>query len=513
MTRAGTEPYLTFSVDDVRLFAARSGDHNPLHVDPEFARQTHFGEQVVHGVLTALETLAGAAAACGGRPLGSIEIEFRGAVRIGRPYERDAECRDGNTLTANLREPGQLVLAVRAALGPASEARPTDLSWIGAAQSVMRQTPVARTLDELKAGVEVTGTYELSGQGALPGAPTVSPVQAQTLALCSYLTGMEVPGLRSLFTRISLSFFDDPGTSPALVYRARTVRFDAQFRILDTELQVATPGGLLVATGLLRSYVPFSPTQADHAELSARLVPAASSLQGRVALVLGGTRGLGADVASALALAGCHTFVSARQDDRAGRELASRIQASGGAITFVQGDAGDAAWCASTLDRIRAEHGRLDLLVLNACAPPQPLRVAPETAEARASYVADNLKLVDTPLSVLCRRGRCEQGGPGVRVLVVRGHHALGIRALRVGQAGRRERRAYVGPGASGRRRADCAAACAANAMERHPVGRLERHSRGLGRLAHRQPPGRDLVPRVGGVADGVPGVRIAGDA
>ena len=495
MTRAGSEPYLTFSVDDVRLFAARSGDHNPLHVDPEFARQTHFGEQVVHGVLTALETLAGAAAACGGRPLGSIEIEFRGAVRIGRPYERDAECRDGNTLTANLREPGQLVLGVRAALGPASEARPTDLSWIGAAQSVMRQTPVARTLDELKAGVEVTGTYELSGQGALPGAPTVTSVQAQTLALCSYLTGMEVPGLRSLFTRISLSFFDDPGTSPALVYRARTVRFDAQFRILDTELQVATPGGLLVATGLLRSYVPFSPTQADHAELSARLVPAASSLQGKVALVLGGTRGLGADVASALALAGCHTFVSARQDDRAGRELASRIQASGGAITFVQGDAGDAAWCASTLDRIRAAHGRLDLLVLNACAPPQPLRVAPETAEARASYVADNLKLVDTPLSCFADAVAASKGAlVFVSSSFVDTTPAGFAHYVSVKQAGESAVRTVV------RERPDVAVLIArpprCERVERHAVGRLERYSRGLGRVAHRQPPGRDLVLR-----------------
>jgi acyl dehydratase len=34
------------------LFAAASGDHNPLHLDPEVARQAGFERPVVHGMLT-----------------------------------------------------------------------------------------------------------------------------------------------------------------------------------------------------------------------------------------------------------------------------------------------------------------------------------------------------------------------------------------------------------------------------------------------------------------------------
>ena len=34
------------------LYAAASGDHNPLHLDPEFARQAGFERPVVHGMLT-----------------------------------------------------------------------------------------------------------------------------------------------------------------------------------------------------------------------------------------------------------------------------------------------------------------------------------------------------------------------------------------------------------------------------------------------------------------------------
>ncbi|TRY87287.1 hypothetical protein DNTS_022259 [Danionella cerebrum] len=41
----------TFSARDVELFAALTGDTNPLHVDPEYAKTTSFGGPIVHGVL------------------------------------------------------------------------------------------------------------------------------------------------------------------------------------------------------------------------------------------------------------------------------------------------------------------------------------------------------------------------------------------------------------------------------------------------------------------------------
>jgi acyl dehydratase len=42
-----------FTDEDVRAYAALSGDNNPLHVDPEYARRTSFGRPTVHGLLAA----------------------------------------------------------------------------------------------------------------------------------------------------------------------------------------------------------------------------------------------------------------------------------------------------------------------------------------------------------------------------------------------------------------------------------------------------------------------------
>jgi 3-hydroxybutyryl-CoA dehydratase len=43
----------TIGDDDIRAFADASGDHNPLHLDEEFAKQTRFGRRIAHGMLSA----------------------------------------------------------------------------------------------------------------------------------------------------------------------------------------------------------------------------------------------------------------------------------------------------------------------------------------------------------------------------------------------------------------------------------------------------------------------------
>ena len=43
---------LTLTDEHVRMYANITGDHNPLHFDPEFAAATKFGRLVVQGGLT-----------------------------------------------------------------------------------------------------------------------------------------------------------------------------------------------------------------------------------------------------------------------------------------------------------------------------------------------------------------------------------------------------------------------------------------------------------------------------
>ena len=43
----------TVTNDDIQKFAHVSGDHNPIHLDDEYAKQTRFGRRIAHGMLGA----------------------------------------------------------------------------------------------------------------------------------------------------------------------------------------------------------------------------------------------------------------------------------------------------------------------------------------------------------------------------------------------------------------------------------------------------------------------------
>ena len=91
-----------------------------------------------------------------------------------------------------------------------------------------------------------------------------------------------------------------------------------------------------------------------------------SRLAGRVALVTGSSRGIGAAIARRLAADGARVVLHARAQRDQAEAVAETIRATGGTADVVMGDLaqGDAA-----LDVVRdafAVHGALDVLVLNA---------------------------------------------------------------------------------------------------------------------------------------------------
>ena len=70
---------------DIQLFAAMSGDHNPVHLDPEFAAATMFKERIAHGMFSG--ALISAAVACELPGPGTIyvgqQMSFQKPVKIG----------------------------------------------------------------------------------------------------------------------------------------------------------------------------------------------------------------------------------------------------------------------------------------------------------------------------------------------------------------------------------------------------------------------------------------------
>jgi 3-oxoacyl-[acyl-carrier protein] reductase len=89
-------------------------------------------------------------------------------------------------------------------------------------------------------------------------------------------------------------------------------------------------------------------------------------LQGRIALVTGASRGIGAAAARRLAAHGAAVAVNYHQNEAAAREVVAAIAAAGGRAVAIQGDVRDPAQAEALLRRAESHLGPVDTLVLNA---------------------------------------------------------------------------------------------------------------------------------------------------
>lgn len=96
-------------------------------------------------------------------------------------------------------------------------------------------------------------------------------------------------------------------------------------------------------------------------------------LQGKVALVMGGTRGIGAAIVERLAREGASVAFTYAASAGAAKDLAATIAASGGRALAIRADSGDAEAVRGAVAEAAAHFGRLDILVNNAGI----LRLAP----------------------------------------------------------------------------------------------------------------------------------------
>jgi len=81
----------TLSENDVKQFAAASGDTNPLHLDDEFAEQTRFRGRIAHGTLVGSLISAALARLPGLTIYLSQDLEFHNPVRIGDRLTAECE--------------------------------------------------------------------------------------------------------------------------------------------------------------------------------------------------------------------------------------------------------------------------------------------------------------------------------------------------------------------------------------------------------------------------------------
>lgn len=99
------ETHHKITENDIQLFAEVSGDHNPLHMNEEYASKTSFGQRIAHGALTAsyISGILGNNLPGPGSIFTGLSMRFRRPVYIGSDVTVRAEVTEllerGNRVT------------------------------------------------------------------------------------------------------------------------------------------------------------------------------------------------------------------------------------------------------------------------------------------------------------------------------------------------------------------------------------------------------------------------------
>jgi 3-oxoacyl-[acyl-carrier protein] reductase len=114
------------------------------------------------------------------------------------------------------------------------------------------------------------------------------------------------------------------------------------------------------------------------------------SLEGRVALITGGTHGIGKGIAGVFCRLDARVLLVAR-DERSGERAAAELRAAGGEATFCSADVRDASALQRAAERAVQHFGQLDILCANAGIFPAA-KIADMTGDQWDDIFAVNVK-------------------------------------------------------------------------------------------------------------------------
>jgi acyl dehydratase/NAD(P)-dependent dehydrogenase (short-subunit alcohol dehydrogenase family) len=312
----------TFGAEDQARFAAMSGDFNPIHVDPVAARRTYAGDTVVHGMhllIWALDSIKAQFPEIS--HLSALKVRFREPVYLGQRVD----------VTVVKHSSDSIRVEVLAGSGKALELN-ADLELPRTGATAVSVTGKQVTRSTVPRDIPLEGAANESGQisfastcsafnTAFPHAASLMEAErVAALACSSFLVGMVVPGLHSIYGGLNLSFADADG-SAQLNFVVTLV--DPRMRRVLLRVE---GGGL---SGTIEAFGRMPPVVQCSMELASSFVDP-GEFGGSVALIIGGSRGLGEVTANLIAAGGGKVMVTYATGAFDARNVASRIRTWGG---------------------------------------------------------------------------------------------------------------------------------------------------------------------------------------
>lgn len=178
------------------------------------------------------------------------------------------------------------------------------------------------------------------------------------LALVSRLIGTELPGPGAVWMGHSVEWQRPVYVGDEIVVEVTVSRVAAGAEMLLLDLKASNAEGRAVMTGQARVKIGERVGRGD-----------GPSERARVALVTGGSRGIGAAIVRRLARAGCDVAVNFKSDANAAEALVRECSAGGATVMPFAADIADPEAAAVLARTVEERFGRLDVVVHGATPP------------------------------------------------------------------------------------------------------------------------------------------------
>jgi len=382
-----------FTLQDLQAFAAWSRDFNPLHLSEKYSRTTSFGEPIVHGILGVIRALFFLPPPSRHR-IQALDIQFLGPLFTGISYSAEVE---EDLHEVRLQDGEKCLLRIRLQYADTGLTHPWKPQTAHLKVPKVVTEPKVWNLGQLSSGMTFKGVWSadwgssasiFSAAGDIWSTLTEQDERVlNALLWASFFVGMESPGRDALFSKVCLKILDTNAGKleqdfESLSYEATLDSIDSRFGLL--RFSSLLPFAEIQLEAFLRKTVsPFEPAKL----LS--ILPSSKQLEGKVALVIGASRGFGAGLSACLASQGCTVWASYHKSETEMQNLVKACAGFPGKIIPIQGDASLASWCREAKNSVQRDSGKLDFLFCNATT----------SLQRTAGFVPTNVALVDQPLS------------------------------------------------------------------------------------------------------------------
>src|SRR5437588_1387673 len=136
-------------------------------------------------------------------------------------------------------------------------------------------------------------------------------------------------------------------------------------------------------------------------------------LEGKIALITGGSRGIGAAIAKRLAADGANVAITYTKGADAAASVVKEIECAGGKAIAIQADAADAGAVEAAVEKTVATFGQLDVLVNNAGT------AIPKTFEKTTLEELDRLIDINVRGTFVATQAALKQMKSGGRIIMI----------------------------------------------------------------------------------------------